>query len=157
MKHHGLVVSLSVGLLVLLYGSLSSSVKQNHLVETAQAATRGCSLQSVRGTYGVSGGGTVGVGTSAPALDTEVGLLTADGNGNVTGSVTFTANGVLLASTYTGNYTVNSDCTANASINDSLGENLHETGVILKSGSEIRFIGTDPGAAVSRDAVRLDD
>ncbi len=99
----------------------------------------------------------VGVGTANPVQDTEVGLLTADGNGNVSGSVTFSANGTLLAATYIGTYTVNSDCTATASINDSLGEHLHETGVLLKGGDEIRFIGTDPGAEVSRDAIRLGD
>ena len=97
------------------------------------------------------------MGTSNPVQDSEVGLLTADGIGNVYGSVTFSANGTLLAATYTGTYTVNPDCTASASINDSLGEHLHETGVVLKGGSEIRFIGTDPGAEVSRDAVRLDN
>lgn len=122
----------------------------------AHADGRGCGLYSVVGTYGVSGGGTVGVGTANPVQDTEVGLLTADGNGNVSGSVTFSANGTLLAATYTGTYTVNSDCTATASISDSLGEHLHETGVVLKGGAEIRFIGTDPGAEISRDAIRLD-
>jgi hypothetical protein len=127
------------------------------VIGAAHADGRGCSLRSVVGTYGVSGGGTVGVGTANPVQDTEVGLLTADGNGNVSGSVTFSANGTLLAATYTGTYTVNSDCTATASINDSLGEHLHETGVLLKGGDEIRFIGTDPGAEVSRDAIRLDD
>ncbi len=30
-------------------------------------------------------------------------------------------------------------------------------GVLLKGGDEIRFIGTDPGAEISRDAIRLDD
>jgi hypothetical protein len=64
----------------------------------------------------------VGVGTPSPVQDTEVGLLTADGNGNLSGSVTFSANGTLLTATYTGTYTVNPDCTASASINDSLGE-----------------------------------
>jgi hypothetical protein len=121
-----------------------------------RADGRGCGLYSVVGTYGVSGGGTVGVGTPNPVQDTEVGLLTADGSGNVSGSVAFSANGTLLAATYTGTYTVNSDCTATASINDSLGEHLHESGVVLKGGAEIRFIGTDPGAEISRDAIRLD-
>lgn len=123
----------------------------------AHANDRSCGLYSVVGTYGVSGGGTVGLGTANSVQDSEVGLLTADGNGNVSGSVTFSANGTLLAATYTGTYTVNSDCTASASISDSLGEHLHETGVVLKGGSEIRFIGTDPGAEVSRDAIRLND
>ena len=97
------------------------------------------------------------MGTPTPVQDTEVGLLTADGNGNVSGSVTFSANGALLTATYTGTYTVSSDCTATASISDSLGENLHESGVVLHDGSEIRFIGTDPGAEISRDAVRFGD
>jgi hypothetical protein len=158
MKDTGLRPTLLALVLLAMAASIGiSTVSHRSLTGVAHAKNRGCDLQSVFGTYGVSGGGTVGVGTATPVQDTEVGLLTADGNGNVSGSVTFSANGTLLAATYTGTYTVNSDCTASASINDSLGEHLHETGVVLKDGSEIRFIGTDPGAEVSRDAVRLDD
>ena len=134
-----------------------STVSKRSFIGVVHAEGPRCDLSSVVGTYGVSGGGTVGVGTTHPLQDTEVGLLMADGNGNVTGSVTFSANGTLLAATYTGTYTVNSDCTANASITDSLGEHLHETGVVLKGGTEIRFIGTDPGAEIARDAIRLDN
>ena len=134
-----------------------STFNQRPVIGIVHAEGQSCGLNSVVGTYGVSGGGTVAVGTTHPVQDTEVGLLTADGNGNVVGSVTFSANGTLLAATYTGMYTVNSDCTANASITDSLGEHLHETGVVLKGGAEIRFIGTDPGAEIARDAVRLDN
>ena len=141
-------VAASIGVLTPSHGIVSG---------VAHANGRGCVLSSVIGTYGVSGGGTVGVGTANPVQDSEAGLLTADGNGNVSGSVTFSANGTVLAATYTGTYTVNSDCTASASISDSLGEHLHETGVVLNGGSEIRFIGTDPGAEVSRDAIRLND
>lgn len=148
-------VALVAILLILIYGSTGTSTNGNRRLIKAVNASAGCSLRSVAGTYGVSGGGTVGVGTSAPVQDTEVGLLTADGNGNISGSVSFSANGTLLAATYIGTYSVNSDCTASASIVDSLGEHLHETGVVLRGGSEIRFIGTDPGAQVSRDAVRL--
>ena len=151
---------LRLALLVLLLFALAASIGVSPLnyrtvSGVAHANGQGCGLYSVVGTYGVSGGGTVGVGTANPVQDTEVGLLTADGNGNVSGSVTFSANGTLLAASYTGTYTVNSDCTANAAINDSLGEHLHETGVVLNGGAEIRFIGTDPGAEVSRDAIRL--
>lgn len=157
MNVHCFRVALVAVLLILIFGSIRTSTNGNRpLIKVVHAST-GCSLRSVAGTYGVSGGGIVGVGTSAPMQDTEVGLLTADGNGNVSGSVTFSANGTLLAATYIGTYTVNSDCAASASIVDSLGEHLHEAGVVLRGGSEIRFIGTDPGAEVSRDAVRLDD
>jgi hypothetical protein len=144
-------------LFFVLAASIGLSSFSRRVVKVARADDRRCSLSTVVGTYGVSGGGTVGVGTSNVVQDTEVGLLTADGNGNVSGSVTFSANGTVLAATYTGTYIVNSDCTANASINDSLGEHLHEAGVVLRGGSEIRFIGTDPGAEVSRDAIRLGD
>jgi hypothetical protein len=158
MKRTGLRLALLLSVLFALAASIGvSTASHRSPIAVAHARNRGCGLQSVVGTYGVSGGGTVGVGTANPVQDTEVGLLTADGNGNVSGSVTFSANGTLLAATYTGTYTVNSDCTASASISDSLGEHLHETGVVLKDGGEIRFIGTDPGAEVSRDAVRLDD
>ena len=154
----GLRLAVSTLVLFALATSIGVSPVGHQTVSgVAHANTGGCSLHSVVGTYGVSGGGTVGVGTANPVQDTEVGLLTADGNGNVYGSVTFSANGTLLAATYTGTYTVNPDCTASASINDSLGEHLHEAGVVLKGGAEIRFIGIDPGAEISRDAIRLND
>lgn len=154
----GLRVAAPALLLFALAASIGVLPLRHRIVSgVAHANDRGCGLYSVVGTYGVSGGGTVGVGTANSVQASEVGLLTADGNGNVSGSVTFSANGRLLAATYTGTYAVNSDCTASASISDSLGEHLHETGVVLKGGSEIRFIGTDPGAEVSREAIRLND
>jgi len=154
----GLRVTVPALLLFALAASIGGLPHSHRMViGVAHAKGHGCGLYSVVGTYGVSGGGTVGVGTANSVQDSEVGLLTADGNGNVSGSVTFSANGTLLTATCTGTYTVNSDCTASASISDSLGEQLHETGVVLHGGSEIRFIGTDPGAEVSRDAIRLSD
>lgn len=153
----GLRLVLAAALFLAVVSIGISTISHRPLVDVVHANTYKCNLSNVVGTYGVSGGGTVQVGTADPVQDTEVGLLTADGNGNVSGSVTFSANGTLLAATYTGTYTVNSDCTASASITDSLGEHLHEVGVVLKGGAEIRFIGTDPGAEVSRDAIRLEN
>ena len=95
---------LRVTVLPLLLFALAAStgvLPLNHRIVSSvvHASGHGCSQSSVAGTYGVSGGGTVGVGTANPVQDSEVGLLTADGNGNVSGSVTFSANGTLLTAT----------------------------------------------------------
>jgi NADH:ubiquinone reductase (H+-translocating) len=59
------------------------------------------------------------------------------------------------ATTFAGTYNVTADCIATAVVKDDLGEVLHEEGVVLGDGVEVRFIGTDPGAVIARVARRL--
>ena len=126
------------------------------LIDTALADDRACSSASVSGTYAVYGQGTVFVGSPPrAALEVDVGLATTDGKGNMAGSLTFSFNGKIFRTAYTGQYLVNSDCTINIFIDDDLGEHLQQEGVVLERGDEIRFIGTDPGRVIARVAKRL--
>lgn len=69
----------------------------------------GCSLAHAAGKYGFTDNGTVlNVG-----LRTAVGVFTLDGAGNlINGSATSSLAGNIAIETFSGTYTVNSDCTA---------------------------------------------
>ena len=124
---------------------------------TALAEDNTCSLATLRGTYGLYGGGTAFVGTPQVAQEVDTGIFTADGKGRAVGSVTFSLNGKIFRTKFTGTYLVNPDCTATVTITDDFGEVLHEEGVIFDRGSEFRFIETDPGAVIARVARRLNE
>jgi len=78
------------------------------MAATAQAESSACSLARAAGTYGFTDNGTVvGVG---PRI--AVGIFTLDAAGNVkNGKATSSLNGTVTAETFSGIYTVNSDCT----------------------------------------------
>ena len=126
-------------------------------VGTASAGDNKCSLASLKGRYGLYGQGTAFIGTPQVAQEVDIGLFTADGKGSAVGSVTFSLNGTIFRTKFTGSYLVNADCTATVTIHDDLGETLHEEGVIFDGGRVFRFIETDSGQLVSRVAERLDD
>jgi hypothetical protein len=71
------------------------------------ASAQQCSLARAAGMYGFSDSGTVvGVG---PRM--AVGNFTLDAAGNLNGKATSSLNGAIAVETFSGNYTVNSDCT----------------------------------------------
>jgi hypothetical protein len=75
------------------------------LVSRVQAGD--CSNNSLKGTYGFSCEGT---GGGLPIA--AVGVLTADGDGSISGVETLSVNGEITTGvTFTGTYTVNADCT----------------------------------------------
>ena len=75
---------------------------------TAQIVNPACSLARAAGTYGFSDSGTVvGVGPRVAA-----GIFTLDAAGNLlNGNATSSLNGSIAVETFSGTYTVNSDCT----------------------------------------------
>jgi hypothetical protein len=72
-----------------------------------------CSLAGAAGNWGFTDNGTVlGVGPR-----TAVGILTLDASGNVlNGKATSSLNGSIAAETFSGNYSVNPDCTGTLSV-----------------------------------------
>jgi hypothetical protein len=126
------------------------------LTHAASALDGGCSVATLRGPYAIYGQGTVFVGTPPqPGLEVDVGIATFDGNGNLTGSLTFSFNGQIFRTKFIGAYLVNSDCTISLTTQDDLGEHLQQEGVVIGNGDEIRVIGTDPGRVIARVAQRL--
>jgi hypothetical protein len=84
---------------------LSFAVLLAGVMPAAHAAT--CSTARAAGTYGfATSGSIVGIGPRVSA-----GIITLDAAGNVTGKATSSLNGVVAGETFSGTYTVNSDCT----------------------------------------------
>jgi len=113
------------------------------LVPAAQADD-GCSLAHAAGTYAFSDSGTVvGVGPRA-----FVGVFTLDGKGNLlNGSGTSSLNGTIYNETFSGPYTVNSNCTGTVALKvfDSSGSLLFTATLNLAWDDkmrELRFIFT---------------
>ena len=113
------------------------------LVSRVQA--RECSNASLKGTYGASCEGTiVGVGPVA-----VVSVLTADGDGNISGVETLSVNGVITTGvTLTGTYTLNADCTGSIVTTAPDGSVTDHDFVLDDNKKEIRIIVTEPGAVV---------
>lgn len=139
----------------LLASLLVSNLYSPRAVAHAQwDAASACTDQTVVGTYGFNGQGVLGFGTPQAVQAAETGMATADGFGNLVGSVTFSVNGSILRTPFTGTYLVNPNCTISETI--SFGNQIrHQEGVIVLDGKEIDFIATDPGAIVTRVAKRV--
>jgi hypothetical protein len=107
-------------------------------------AQNGCNASTIQGTFVYAFEGLAG---GVPVAG--IGRVTLDGSANGTGSDTISINGVPLQRTYTGTYTVNSDCTGSATYKDSLGQTFHESGIVMNGGNQIAVIVTDPGAVLA--------
>ena len=84
------------------------------VIASAPAHAAGpCSLARAAGTWAFTDNGTViGVGPR-----TAVGILTLDAAGNLlNGAATSSLKGIIASETFSGNYTVNADCTGTVSV-----------------------------------------
>ncbi len=118
-------------------------------VTTVKGWAAHCSLETLKGSYGLDEAGT-NVGPP-PQLFVTSGISLYDGNGNLSGSVTVNLGAPVLA-TFTGTYTVNSDCTYSDSVQVMFPfgpTNLNHKGIVVGDGMarEVLVIGTDPGTA----------
>jgi hypothetical protein len=126
------------------------------LAPAARADDHACSNRSVAGTYGYTTTGTrLGIGPVA-----GVGVSTLDRNGDVSGKQTVSFNGVIANETYTGTYTVNSDCTGTATlvVSSSIPA-FNRTSTLdlvwVDNSSAIRMIFTNAQTIITVDAKRL--
>lgn len=79
-----------------------------------------------------------------------VGAVTLDGKGNISGTETFTTNGVVETLPVTGTYTENSNCTGSWQITPAGGTTTHLNTVIVNGG--LMLIQTDHGAITAGNA-----
>lgn len=114
-----------------------------------------CTQATMIGTYVTYETGTVGAGTTGVASTASVGKVTYDGRGNGQASGTGSTGGVISRGTYSGTYTVNSDCTGKKNFGGTSGINYDF--VITADGREIVYVITNTGMVVSGRAVRLDN
>lgn len=83
------------------------------------------------------------VGLVSGAVADTVGQVTLDGKGNISGSETFTMNGVVSTLAVTGTYTENSNCTGTWQIAPKGGTPINFNTVVVNSGKELLLIQTD--------------
>jgi hypothetical protein len=111
----------------------------------------GCSLASLNGTYGFLEQGTITAQLDGfpppPIPDAVVGTITYDGNGNASLSMTVNIDGMTFPLTYSGTYTVNSDCTYTDQLTSSNGPVTTDAGAITGVGifQEVHYINTSHG------------
>jgi len=115
----------------------------------AAHADKSCSNATLNGTYGALIKGTAG-GLPFAQLD----IVTADGNGNLSGTGTSAYNGAITQGIpLSATYSIDSSCSATVSFSNGATQNA----VITRDGEEVQFIRTDdPSAQVTGDAKRVD-
>ncbi|SRR6266853_1946836 len=114
------------------------------MVAVAAFAQGECTNATIKGSYGINLNGSTG---GLPLA--LVGVVTNDGEGNLSSTYTVSVNGTVTAGAHAvGTYVVNPDCTASAI---DMTNDLHYTFVILRHGAEMFVINTDPGNTFTGD------
>jgi hypothetical protein len=115
-----------------------------------------CSSDSIVGTYGFSGSGTV-LSSNTLGLPegsaVATGLMTFEKDGRIHGTEMISFNGVIASGvTFTGTYVLNPDCTLTL---DDPGF-FHDFGVLVAGGKEILLMQADHGVIARFTMKRLD-
>jgi hypothetical protein len=125
------------------------------LAPAAKADDKGCTNNSLRGTFIFTGTGFITAPPAAAGPFAEVGTQTFDGKGATTYTATLSGNGNTVKVTAAGTYTVNPDCTATfALLVSPFGITVHAFFVINGDGTEFQLIETDSGFVITRSARR---
>jgi len=114
----------------------------------AQEEAQGCSAATLKGTYALTFSGFFTRDPVPAAINAFIpvaggGLVTFDGNGNLSASETVSVGGLISPVNVPGTYTVNSDCTGSLTT-----ANAHLNLVIVRNGREILAVNTDQGHVV---------
>jgi hypothetical protein len=103
---------------------------------------------NLQGSYGFSRSGTAASGTLSVVA---AGVLVFDGAGNVSGHDTTSVNGNIIRRTFSGTYTLNSDCTGSMTITfltGTPGRVSPSDFVIVDDGKGLLLINTNAGEVV---------
>lgn len=114
---------------------------------TAARADSACTNATLTGKFGIQSTGTLleSRSRSRPVGPfAAIGLFKFDGNGNLTGNSTVSFNGTIAPFNSSGTYEVQEDCTLTLEITGDNGAEITASGVIVKGGTEIFLIETDP-------------
>jgi hypothetical protein len=101
-----------------------------------------CTNASLAGNWVLNGAGTLITNGNHTA---EVQRLNFDGNGNMTGTLYTSNQGVLSNTTLAGTYTMNPDCTFLGRETDPLGNVRHWFGVLFNQGEQMIYNYSDDG------------
>ena len=120
------------------------------IAPTAQAADKGCSNATLKGTFAYTNTGFLTAPPQQAGPFAGVGTQTFDGNGGTTATAWVSQNGNILQVTIKGTYSVNPDCTGTLTTQISpVGITSHAFFVIDAGGTGLRAINTDPGVVVT--------
>ena len=117
-------------------------------VHAQEVDLEGCRAATLNGRYGLTFSGYSTNGAVPAPINAFIpvvggGLVTFDGNGNLSASETVSLGGKILSVNLPGSYTVNSDCTGSFTT-----ANAHLNLVIVRNGREILAVNTDQGHVV---------
>ena len=117
----------------------------------AVRADSACTNATLTGGFGIQSTGTLVEGAPGPAGPfASNGLFKFDGNGNLTTRQTLSLGGAIVPFQASGTYEVEEDCTLTAKFTDELSDTqISISGVIVKRGTEILIIQTDPNTVVT--------
>jgi hypothetical protein len=126
------------------------------IAPTVQASDKGCSNNTLRGSYAQAGTGVITAPPDQAGPFANVGTLFFDGLGGLTGALVVSSNGNSSPATETGTYTVNSDCTGTYTVQIApFGITSSAFFAIDTNGDEIEIITTDPGSVITCVAKKL--
>jgi len=124
-------------------------------VHAQEEELQACSAATLNGTYALKFSGFFTRGPVPAAINNftpiaGVGLVTFDGNGNLSAWETVSVGGLITPVNVPGTYTVNSDCTGTFITTP----NAHLNLVILRNGREIQAVNTVPGSVILDNFVK---
>jgi hypothetical protein len=121
------------------------------------AKAQSCSILSLHGAFSYKGTGTIVSPPEIAGPIDEVGTLTFNGNGVVTGAGVLNQGGTATPVTKTGTYTVNPDCTGTYTVQYSLGfssqfffviDSIEPVGLAYLKGNELQVLCEDAGVVL---------
>jgi hypothetical protein len=120
---------------------------------TVVRAQTGCSATSLSVPYSYNFAGTFYDTAGNVYVYGDVGVMSADGNGNLTGSDTVSKDGTIGQRTFTGTYTVNANCSGSAKFQFSDKSTTSMDFAMGNSGKAMNFIDTDTNVVVTGTAI----
>src|SRR5579859_483527 len=136
-------------------GPLMSFVRVSSIVVILAAiaagtpAAQACTTASVNGVYAILSSGLNGSGLPATSVD----QITADGLGNLSGTSTKSIDGTIVTYTFTGTYTVATNCSGTATFTNQDNQVEHDNFILNNANKGAFLIQTDGGHTQSSVAV----
>src|SRR5260370_10818185 len=110
-------------------------------------ADAGCDATTLNAAYGYSFSGFIFDNAGNLNFFSVAGRAVPDGQGGLSGKDTFSFDGsILRGRTYTGTYTVNSDCTGSLTLSDPTNGTIDADFVIVNNGNELQLVAYDNGS-----------
>ena len=118
-------------------------------------AQNACSVSSLQGTFGLAVDGFFYDVNGFQGVYASAGVAVADGAGGITGTDTVNIDGTpIRGRTFTGTYTVNSDCSGNMVLKDSTGAPVANMDMVVTNGGKnLVLVDYDPNLILHGTAI----